>query len=290
MDYKIDNGFLSVTISSIGGELLQVTGKEGTEYIWPGDPALWKRHAPHLFPIVGRLTRGQCTIEGDPCHMNPHGFLRDREMTPVLQTADTLSFTTLWDDETLAHFPRRWKVQLTYTLNENALSICFHLENLDEKNIWFAYGGHPGFCLPLEPGLSFEDYRLRFDEECAPMCVGLTEACFIGGPDQPLSLVDGELPLRHSLFDGDTLILRDMSSTATLYAPKGRRKIIVSYPQMPYLALWHPAGTTAPFVCIEPWTGLPARQDIIEELAEKPGSLCLKPGRSYENTWQITFQ
>ncbi|MFQ9975145.1 MAG: hypothetical protein ACLRVN_02080 [Butyricicoccus sp.] len=39
-------------INEFGAELTRFTSKkDGTEYVWKGDPAAWKRHAPILFPI-----------------------------------------------------------------------------------------------------------------------------------------------------------------------------------------------------------------------------------------------
>ena len=36
-----------VEINEFGAELTRFTSKkDGTEYVWKGDPAAWKRHAP----------------------------------------------------------------------------------------------------------------------------------------------------------------------------------------------------------------------------------------------------
>ena len=52
----LENERFRVEINEFGAELTRFTSKkDGTEYIWKGDPAAWKRHAPILFPIVGRL-------------------------------------------------------------------------------------------------------------------------------------------------------------------------------------------------------------------------------------------
>lgn len=50
----LENERFRVEINEFGAELTRFTSKkDGTEYIWKGDPAAWKRHAPILFPIVG---------------------------------------------------------------------------------------------------------------------------------------------------------------------------------------------------------------------------------------------
>lgn len=53
----IENDFLKVTIDDHGAELVSIYDKEkDREVIWQGDPKFWGRHAPVLFPNVGKLT------------------------------------------------------------------------------------------------------------------------------------------------------------------------------------------------------------------------------------------
>ena len=152
----------------------------------------------------------------------------------------------------------------------------------------FGYGGHPGFFVPLEEGLAFEDYCLDFGESCQPLQVGMSDACFIQGPDTPYPLTENRyLPLTHDLFDRDAIILKNTPSVVTLRSRKGRRGVTVSYPGMPYLGIWHKPKAAAPYVCLEPWVSLPGRQDVIEDFGEKPDLVRLAPGEVYENRWSI---
>ena len=80
-----------------------------------------------------------------------------------------------------------------------------------------------------------------------------------------------------------------MCREVTLKSAKTGRFVRVSYPEMAYLGIWHWPKTDAPYVCIEPWTSLPARQDVVEEFACKSDMIHLLPGRTYENTWTITI-
>ena len=52
--YQISNGQIAIQIDSMGAELKSFKRMDtGTEYMWEGDPAYWKRTSPILFPIVG---------------------------------------------------------------------------------------------------------------------------------------------------------------------------------------------------------------------------------------------
>ena len=59
----IENDFLRVTVSDAGAELISVFDKEkDAERIWIGDPAVWNRPAPILFPFVGKVMDGKYRI------------------------------------------------------------------------------------------------------------------------------------------------------------------------------------------------------------------------------------
>ena len=55
MLHTIENDYLRVSVDDHGAELCSIFDKvHNREVIWQADPAYWKRHAPVLFPNVGR--------------------------------------------------------------------------------------------------------------------------------------------------------------------------------------------------------------------------------------------
>ena len=44
------------------------------------------------------------------------------------------------------------------------------------------------------------------------------------------------------------------------------KEICVTYPNMTYLGIWHMPKTDAPYICIEPWSSLPSRKNVVEDL------------------------
>ncbi len=157
--------------------------------------------------------------------------------------------------------------------------------------MYFGLGGHPGFQVPLEEGLKFDDYRLTFAEAARPYRIGMSEDCFVTGADQRFVLeADRILKLRHDLFDDDAIILRDMSRSVTLASEKGERSVTVAYPEMDYLGIWHWPRTEVNCLCIEPWTSLPSRKGIVEDLEQQDNLVSLEAGKIYRNTWYITIK
>ena len=54
--HTIENDVLRVSVADEGAELVSVLDKRsGEERIWQADPAVWNRHAPILFPFVGKV-------------------------------------------------------------------------------------------------------------------------------------------------------------------------------------------------------------------------------------------
>ena len=61
MQATIQNEFLSLTVDTHGAEAVSLKNAAGEELLWQADPAVWKRHAPILFPWTGKLKDGSFT-------------------------------------------------------------------------------------------------------------------------------------------------------------------------------------------------------------------------------------
>lgn len=290
MNHTIINECLKATFSSKGGDILSVIGNDGTEYMWQGNPAYWGGHAPQLFPFIGRLTDGKYYMDGTEHTLRKHGFLRDSELNVIEKTDTSVTFSLKSSTETLKEYDRSFEARLKYTLNGKTLDIEFTVINNDIRTMYFAYGGHPGFNVPLTEGSNFEDYYLEFDTPGQPVSIGLSPSYFVGCNDAPFSLEnDRQLTLYHELFDDDAIILRNGCRSVTLRSKFDSHTVSVSYPRMQYLGIWHTPHTDAPFVCIEPWTSLPSHQDVVDTFEGKHDLEALAPGRTYVNHWSITF-
>ena len=293
MIYIIENETLRVKVSSLGAELQSVCRTDnGIEYLWQGHPDYWGRKACNLFPICGRLAGGCYEYNGKTYEMGAHGFARNMEWSVLHQKADAITLQLLPTEETLAQYPFRFALEMTYSLSGSALSVTTIVHNEDEAVMPFAVGGHPGFNVPLTEGEVFEDYYVTFDTPCAPQWLDLDPVtCGFTGKYKALALEEGQyLPLHHDLFDGDAIFMRDMPREITLKSRKSDHSVRVEYPDSPYVGLWHNPQTDAPFVCIEPWVMPPAPAGTPEKLTEKDGMVHLEPGAVYRNTYTITVE
>lgn len=280
--FQIQNEHLTVRIEERGAQLLSIKDKEGTEYLWQGDDRYWEERSPILFPYIARMTDRKYQLFGKTYEMDIHGFAKDMTFSPVEESETKVVLVIGNNEVTYAQYPYEFKFYVTYELDGGKLMMTYKVENRDEKTMYFGIGGHPGLNVPFEEGTVFEDYCLMFDEKTDAKRVGMTDDCFVNGEENEFPLVDHQiLPLRHELFDHDAVIFHHMPKKITLMSPKAKKKVHVTYPDVEYLGLWHAVETDAPYVCVEPWSSLPSRKDIIEDLETQPSIMSLESGKQH---------
>jgi len=290
MNYQISNEYICVTVSDLGAEMQSII-KDSKEYLWNADAKYWPEHSPLLFPYVGRFTDGKYLLNGTEYEMGIHGFARHLTYTLVEKSDHTLVFELCDNEDTYKMYPYHFILQVGYELTGQKISITYKVRNLSDDRMYFGIGGHPGFALPFDEGLDFTDYYLEFEGKSFPTRVGHTQTCFLSGVDESFPLKhDSILPLAHTMFDDDAIVLKNMSDKVTLKSDKGKRQVTVSYPDLPYLGLWHAPKTEAPYICIEPWTSLPSRQDVVEEFRYKYDLIRVEEGEEYTNSWYIMVE
>lgn len=286
MNYTIKNDILTIQIKSLGAELQSIK-KDNIEYLWQGDEKSWKNRATNIFPYVGRMTDSKYKFKNNTYEMGSHGFARHTEFLAEQISNTKIIFKTKFNENTLKCYPFKFEFHIVYEILQNTLKISYQVFNLDNQTIYFGLGGHPGFNIPLENELNFEDYYLEFDNECHPINYNVSEGGqIISSCSYPLKN-NKFLNLNHNLFDNDALILENISNSVTLKSDKSNKKIKVCFPNMNYLGIWHSPKKCVPFLCIEPWTSLPSRYGILEDFEKQENLISLKTSETYINNWEI---
>lgn len=285
----IENGSLSLTVDTLGAQMMSLQ-KNGTEYLWQGDSKYWGDRAPILFPFIARLTNNSYTFQGKTYPMTIHGFANASAFSVAEQTGDTLVLELSANEKTLVQYPIDFVLRVIFQLEGDTLKTTYHVENRSGVTMPFGIGGHPGFRVPVGENEKFEDYYLEFSLPCQPDRVGFTPQVYLSGHDERYPLEeDRRISLSHGLFDEDAIILKNMAREVTLKSRASCHSVTMAYPRMPYLGIWHWPHTDAPYVCIEPWSSLPSRQDVVEEFSCKSDLVQLESGGVYDNTWTITL-
>ena len=291
MIYKLENEQLKITAATYGGELHSITGKKGgTEYLWDGNPAGWKYHAPVLFPIVGKVADGAYRIDGKTYYLPQHGFARTREFTLVEQTGNSLCFQLTDSRETLEVYPYRFILENRYTLCGDTVTVSYTVINRDEKPIYFCLGSHPAFFCPLSPNEKLTDSSFLFEKEETASVLVLNENGCLRRERVPYLNKEREIPLNRETFAKDALIFERLDSKTVTLASKHRKDALcVDFHEFPFLGLWAPANG-ARFVCIEPWEGHADYEDFTGDFREKEDVLCLPVGERLTRSFRIRIQ
>lgn len=286
----IHNDSLSVTLDAAGAVLHSIV-KDGTEYLWQGDPAYWARRDANLFPYVGRLTDGCYLLDGKRYPMTIHGFCIGTDFQITAQTDSSLRFTLEDSEKTREIYPFRFVFHVDYRLEGCQIVKTCVVENRDSREMYFGLGSHPGFQVPLNGDGEFTDWRLEFSEPCEPVRIDFDPSNYrITGTESPYPLSGGNtIPLTHPLFDLDAVVLHHIAKTVTIRSDKSSRSVTVSYPDMPFLGLWHAPKTDANYVCIEPWVSLPSHSAYVEDISKQAHLIHLPVGAIYQNVITITL-
>ncbi len=273
----LKNDWISAVIKTQGAELCSLKRmSDGKEYIWQGDPAFWKRHAPVLFPVIGALSQARAT------KLMKHGFARDMTFECTIQSDTEVVMELRADAYTRSVYPYDFVLRICYTLTESALKVTYEVENRGEKDMPFSIGGHPALNCALDAG----QVRLIFEKEEKLRTLELNlEKGLLSGHDHPVEMEGQTLKLYPKTFDIDTLIFEGLNSrTIRLEDPVTQTFLEVDFEGFPYLGIWSPK---APFVCIEPWFGLADTVGDAGKLEEKRGIEILPGGGAFTCTYTL---
>lgn len=291
MNYKIQNDNLTVTVSSLGAELVSVVGKDGYEYIWQNASGeFWGGHAPLLFPHCGRILNSEYTYGGERYEMGIHGFARKMEFELVNQEADSLVFSLKPSEETKKIYPFDFELIAEYKIAENALFANFTVQNKDKKVLPFMFGWHPGFNLDDKNGAKTEDFYIDFGdvEECS--CYPLQNGGFVAPDSYRYSLPNGKYQLseEENAREG-TMIFVGTGNCAKLYSQKSEHGVELSYSKnIPYFCIWKWESADAKYICLEPWSDVPGDGVTPENFDTKKMSR-LQAGEKASYEYSIKF-
>ena len=291
MDYTIKNSILQVKIASKGAEVQSVKSlHSGYEYIWQADPDVWKRHAPVLFPIVGKLKDDEYTYQGKTYHLTQHGFARDLEFKVERHTEESITFLLTDSAETREVYPFKFELRVNYNLLNNLLEENFSVINKSDGEMIFGIGGHPGFNIPTSKTLSKEDFYFSTKPSRARVRIPLKGA-FLDWPNRSLASTNSLITLSDHLFKDDALIfqMRGHDNRISLRTDANNFHVNVWLRDAPFVGVWSQYPKTADYVCIEPWWGIADRTDTNQKLEEKYGMNHLEVGGTYTAGFSMAF-
>ena len=284
---KLTNDILSIEVAEHGAELVSLV-KGDREYMWCGDPAFWNRHAPILFPAVGKPFENIIRIDGKTYPMKQHGFARDSEFKAMGD-----GHLQMVDADRTEHYPYRFSLEVEYRLDGSSVEITWTVTNCDRCNIHFQIGAHPGFILPdYNASDKIHGYVRYYDKDGASVSPVITSALDDGNRIPLLTprSIPANMSLEADTFAHDALIFEDAQvTTAELCDKQGCPVLSVSCPQAEAFGIWAPHKENCPFVCLEPWCGICDTKGFAGDISQCTYCHCLAPKEQYHFTYKITI-
>ena len=290
MEYTIENEYLKLTVTTWGAQVKSVIRKcDNVEHMWQADKAVWDYHAPILFPHAGKVVGGKIIAKGKEFEATQHGFARLMEHDFVEMSKDTIVLELCSSEETLAKFPYEFRLISTFTLEADTVHHTLTVENLDEAELPFGIGYHPGFAVPFDSKHKATDYELRFSEMESPICINNLPHGLMHGNLYYLGSNIQSIPVDERLFANDSHCMVGLKSqTLGLYEKDTGRGVVCNISEFPYTLIWSKPGMPK-FVCIEPWHSLPSPENGTSDWNEKPAAAILAPGEAWSCTLSTSF-
>ncbi|MEG1777412.1 MAG: aldose 1-epimerase family protein [Angelakisella sp.] len=277
MELTLENQYLRVEISSMGAEITSIYHKDtNREYVWGGDPAVWGRHSPILFPNCGPAKDKKFIIEGKEYPAKQHGFARDCDHKLVCVDDELATLRLESSDKIRAMYPYKFAMKTTYKLEKNKISCRHKVINYDDKPIYFSFGFHTGIRCPFAQGTNSSDYSIVFqkNEDCTRLFSN--DSGLMTHREEAYKPQSKSIPITDGIFT-KSMILRGVASEyIQLEDNRTGDYCRIGHTDSPYTVLWSVPDDIR-VVCIEPWYGLGDAEDSDGDFSKKAGINCLLP-------------
>lgn len=288
--FRISSSQLEIGMTSRGGQLFSVKSRAGHEFLWQPDPAVWNDSAPFLFPYVGKSRGGRVRFHGREFPMPVHGFSGGLPWECTALCGDRAEFCLCSSADTRSHYPFDFQLQTSYHAKKNTLTITRMIRNTGEEPMPFTMGEHLGLRTNLRQGALFDQHRLRFEKQEAPVRICTTQGLFLKQA-VPMEWTRSKTLALHKEFFGQVpvLILKEpRSSWVELEAGRNSRRVRAEFGQVPYLIFWSPPQK-GEFVCVEPCWGSSSWVGETMDGFRRRGVILLAPGETFRYLVKLTF-
>lgn len=271
---------IEATVARRGAQLCSLR-KNDVPYLYEGDAdGFWEKSAPLLFPAVGRSAKDRWILDsGREIPMPRHGFARDCDFEVLSVSQDQLVLELATTSKMLATYPFRFRLIARYQVTAAGLYSHYRVANAGQDLMPFSFGLHPAFRWPLDVAHAPRDsWHLRFPNPISAPRHEITAEGYRSGCMRPC--LEGEThTLRDLDFLDDAIVIEGPEfQSVRLESAKSQLGVEVRFTRAPWIGFWTQPG--APFICVEPWWGVAARDGESGGIQAKDGIRWLKPGEA----------
>lgn len=291
----IQNEYLKMVVSEDGGELVSVKDcQTDFEYIWEANPKYWGRHAPILFPIVGKLTGNTYFFNDKKYALPQHGFARDQKFK-LKEKNNKIIAELINTNDTEKIYPFEFKLTLEYELIDRTIKFTWFVWAKEE--LYFSIGAHPAFNLSDWENEDGFKYKLYFGQVFDMKRRMLNKQNQL--MDSYVSLgTNDTLVVSADLFKQDAIVFDDFSFDHVQIYNEQKKCALITMDVSGFrfkdakrsFGIWSPYknGEVAPFLCLEPWFGHADLENGPFEIQNKEGIIHLER-EEFSAFYSVTF-
>lgn len=281
MQYSLRNKALQLIVDTQGAEIVSLQ-YQSKELLWHAQE-VWKRYAPILFPVIGRLKNDGYTYQNKWYTIPRDGLARDKEWLCTARSQTHLQFELTDDEETFLYYPFHFSLIVEYhLLSESEIKILFKVFNPHYVKLPFKLGFHLGF--QTFDALNTCFVELQGEHLHSPISRWLLKNGLLHSR-QKLVFEKSCIPLHTLWSEKEATVLEDKSITAMTLGSSGwMYRISVEAKNCTHWGIW-----TMPFclkyVCLGPWVGAPDTEEAPEDLLSKKGFIYLSAYQHWQ--WEV---
>lgn len=262
----LENKHLKVTVGTLGAELLSLQGPDSKEQMWEGNPDVWNRRGPVVFPILGGWPEGKYIHKGNAYQMDKNGFARSAEFVLLNAQPDRAELELCWNRQSWKQYPFAFRLRICYYLKDKRLVIEQSVQNESAEVMPVSLGMHPGFSWNRGETRNY----LLFS------CPQTVKAFHPDGKRYNFLSNQQSINLAEDLFSNGAISIEHPEfEWIELHRPMDKYILRIYAQEYDYLTLWSPDRADANFLCIEPSTSVGTDGN---RLIDRRGISILKPG------------
>ncbi|MFI3328844.1 MAG: hypothetical protein R3Y05_00005 [bacterium] len=271
---KLKNEYLEVSVKLLGAELTSIVSSQ-LEILWDGGE-YWRKQSPLLFPFIGTLNKGKYSYKDNEYEMKSHGFISTMNFNVDSLKSTKVVLSCSDNEETLKIYPFKFKFTICYELISTSIVITTHIENLNEFDMYYNLGFHPGFAYN-----AIDKYKVSFEG------VNPKEVFY-----NPVNIYDvksvilkdlNNIELSKEILEKGTVCFKDIS----LIKLTSDKVDLTFTGDFDSVALWQSHPENPKFLCIEPWIGLPDYANDIIDITKKENLNSLSSNNKVIYKWKL---
>lgn len=268
----IENNLFKIEINPNGGALNSIYDKVNNKNLmYEPDIRSWSGKDVVIFPFVARLKDSKYLVDGKEYFLKNHGVIRYEVLNVKRISKTELSCYLKYNEKTLSIYPYKFYFEVNYKLIFNELFITYKIKNLDDKDIYYSFGGHPALKvsgIENEKGFEFRDTHLLFLDDIKTKRYVLNEdgSLIVNKIDEVIN--KDILVNKKMIVDAKTLIY-DAKNINNVILKTNGYSFSFNIKKCEVLAIWTMEGF-GDYICVEPWWGIPDYENPNLELKDKP--------------------